>query len=640
MFVCVLSYLLWSLPVDPMNWSTLVPGYIFGLSRPRERGAVSLGFGAGYGEFAFMATECTELEWLEHDGVSFGRERVVMDDIGSAEIHWVNTDENIFFQVSSPKLPDLLLLVLEEFQFVNITSDHTIRFSNGWELASSAPWYGVSGSGNHYWENPAKAAFDSADWDKSIENEFFYPLTNKLPLKGTFILFIRIGYLSVVTFSIHKEHVINEVLFPMQLYEERLAEWKKESALSLWGMRALSNLLGNLAHYNGTLITKGYKRPLMSLLSIQPSRTKFPRPFLWDEGFHLLAIYEYRPRIALSILVGWLETQDESGWIPRELALSLRDRWSIPDRFLQQDPMVANPTSLVFVIRRMMPRMDGDMKFYFFQKLSKWLAHLMKTQASDTQGCFRWKQRTVDHCFASGLDDYPRSPRVITSECHLDLHVWLILLARTVTDLCQTDCLSHENLGKKLVGNLKIFAISKSFMADLVFAEIHSTHIGYVSLIPFALGSICLDDIESISHILVDVIPKLLGPVGLLSLSAEDKFYQTGESYWRGNVWGNINLLVVGALFGYATYMPREIGEYMRFVGEEIRTRWTSGMRAAWEKAGGPVEYMHPAGGGGGVYPFAGWTAAAMLLLDKPDQSWWNEAVSVMDCPNPENPNP
>jgi mannosyl-oligosaccharide glucosidase len=58
-----------------------------------------------------------------------------------------------------------------------------------------------------------------------------------------------------------------------------------------------------------------------SLLSFVPSRSIFPRGFLWDEGFHLLPILEWEFDLPIRILKNWLKTMDADGWIPRRFML-------------------------------------------------------------------------------------------------------------------------------------------------------------------------------------------------------------------------------------------------------------------------------------------------------------------------------
>ena len=65
-------------------------------------------------------------------------------------------------------------------------------------------------------------------------------------------------------------------------------------------------------------------------------------------------------------------------------------------------------------------------------RLVAWYGFLDRSQkSSNPKKCYRWFGRTAARCLASGLDDYPRGLYVNDDECHLDLHSWMLLFART-----------------------------------------------------------------------------------------------------------------------------------------------------------------------------------------------------------------
>jgi mannosyl-oligosaccharide glucosidase len=74
-------------------------------------------------------------------------------------------------------------------------------------------------------------------------------------------------------------------------------------------------------------------------------------------------------------------------------------------------------------------------------------------------------------------------------------------------------------------------------------------HKGYISIFPLLLGLIPVDS----PHLgaLLDMISDpahLWSDYGLRSLSKSDEFYSTGENYWRGPIWINMNYLALSSL--------------------------------------------------------------------------------------------
>ena len=237
---------------------------------------------------------------------------------------------------------------------------------------------------------------------------------------------------------------------------------------------ALSSLLGGLGSFRGRLLarTEEGEKPVRLrssvLFSGVPSRSFFPRGFLWDEGFHGLLLARWQPRIFLEVLGHWLELQQANGWIPREVPLGAEQERRVPKQFLTQDSKVANPPSFLLPLSWLLSVEDEklakqaglskkelrDLVLSFsaqaLPRLGAWFAFLERSQkSSHPSKCFRWQGRTAAHCLASGLDDYPRGLLVNEDECHLDLQSWMALFARTLARLCQHLAEEGEALSKE-----------------------------------------------------------------------------------------------------------------------------------------------------------------------------------------------
>lgn len=76
--------------------------------------------------------------------------------------------------------------------------------------------------------------------------------------------------------------------------------------------KALKQLLQGLSYEYGTLILKNGSRNLPNepkpLLSLTPSRKRFPWGFLWDDGFHCELLSRHNPSLTLKIIKSWLDS--------------------------------------------------------------------------------------------------------------------------------------------------------------------------------------------------------------------------------------------------------------------------------------------------------------------------------------------
>ncbi|PVU96618.1 hypothetical protein BB559_002318 [Furculomyces boomerangus] len=229
-----------------------------------------------------------------------------------------------------------------------------------------------------------------------------------------------------------------------------------------------------------------------TLFTSTPSRSAFPRGFLWDEGFHQMLIGEFDNDISLEIIKSWFDTMDDDGWISREKILGEEARSRVPGEFQIQRKNIANPPTLFMAIQKYVYKLEehlleqenietsvfnkdieGIIEFYLNSpKFSpgihlthstslgiKWLDEIYPklklhfnwintTQFGDlsihrasrnpeNEYCYRWRGRTVNHTLASGLDDYPRSFPPSDHELHVDLISWSALMAKVLSQVAE-----------------------------------------------------------------------------------------------------------------------------------------------------------------------------------------------------------
>ncbi len=86
------------------------------------------------------------------------------------------------------------------------------------------------------------------------------------------------------------------------------------------------------------------------MITGSPSRSLFPRGFLWDEGFHNLLICQFDHELCFLIIESWLTTEMD-GWIPREQARGKEAEGNANVNFLEQNPNEANPPTILIPLR-------------------------------------------------------------------------------------------------------------------------------------------------------------------------------------------------------------------------------------------------------------------------------------------------
>lgn len=443
---------------------------------------------------------------------------------------------------------------------------------------------------------------------------------------------------------------------------------------------ALSNMMGSIGYFYGSSqvqsqYTKGpvpyWKAPLYTSV---PSRSFFPRGFLWDEGFHGLLISIWDLEIELDIINHWFDLMNIEGWIPREMILGQEALAKVPEEFVTQINTNANPPTFFLTLHFILKHKQEEVLKKHFQflynlypRLQAWFNWFNTTQAGDISSTYRWRGRdgTTNKelnpkTLTSGFDDYPRASHPNIDERHVDLRCWIAFAANIMYQISEIlnhpsnkyqetyHYLSDNDLLNKLhlsphtqtyadfgLHTDKVFLRKSSspsrshiqpsetiriVMEDPTLRYVDSSF-GYVSLFPFIL-QIINPRSPQLGKILQDLInPDLLWTkYGLRSLAKISPFYMKYNTehdapYWRGAIWMNLNYLTVRAAYYYSNIEGPYKNEAKK-IYQNLRKNLIQNVIKQYKKSGYIWEnYGDIHGEGKNSHPFTGWTSLIVLLM-------------------------
>ncbi|KAJ8704064.1 hypothetical protein PYW07_013358 [Mythimna separata] len=404
-----------------------------------------------------------------------------------------------------------------------------------------------------------------------------------------------------------------------------------------------------------------------------PSRSFFPRGFLWDEGFHGLLIGRWSPDIQMDIAAHWMDLINVEGWIPREQILGAEALARVPKEFVVQSNAAANPPMLLIQLAHMVkirPELFVSGSKHrntldrMYSRLQAWYQWFQISQRGDEPTSYRWRGRDDDglqlnpKTLTSGLDDYPRASHPSDIERHVDLRCWMFAAAdamTTIADVLQRDSSKYEATrdqlaDEDLLNDLHWSSHTQTYAdfglhtdaVKLVRQQPKSPNegarvvrsvaappqprlvtsaFGYVSLFPMLL-KVLKPDSEKLGKILEDLDkPDLLwSPYGLRSLSKSAPLYMKRNTehdppYWRGQIWIPINYLALSSLKHYA----KSDGPYRARAAElnaRLRDNVVRNILNEYKRTGYLFEqYSGEDGKGSGCKPFNGWTALVVLIM-------------------------
>lgn len=422
---------------------------------------------------------------------------------------------------------------------------------------------------------------------------------------------------------------------------------KVDSEAMIVGRAAIGNLLGGIGYFYGQskiALPPGFTQNNgdkfisywpAALFTAVPSRSFFPRGFLWDEGFHQLLIWRWDINICMDIIGHWLDLINIDGWIPREQILGAEALSKVPQEFVLQYPSNGNPPTLFLVLRDLVHHAktskisvkEDDLHTFLSQaygRLGAWFQWFNNTQPGKDVNSFYWHGRDDTttkelnpKTLQSGLDDYPRASHPSNEERHLDLRCWMLLAAECMQSIAEllgmTNGLEKDyfKMAQELsnfegLNQMHLDSVSGAYFdfgnhtekvrlrwheikdVDIVKRElVRETletpqlalvpHFGYVSLFPFMMGIIPAESwILGKQLELLSNRSTLWTDYGLRSLSKTSSIYMKRNTehdppYWRGPIWINMNYMILSALHHYS----QEDGPYKDRAGtlyEELRS--------------------------------------------------------------------
>ncbi|XP_038034801.2 mannosyl-oligosaccharide glucosidase [Anas platyrhynchos] len=437
---------------------------------------------------------------------------------------------------------------------------------------------------------------------------------------------------------------------------------------------ALSNMLGGMGYFHGRSLVQSplHERPVpypeTSLFTAVPSRSFFPRGFLWDEGFHQLLLARWDPELSREVIAHWFDLMNAEGWIPREQILGEEALAKVPPEFVVQHSETANPPTLFLALQQLLGTAPLPYLRRLFPRLRAWYEWYNSTQAGPLPYTFRWRGRDTDperflnpKTLASGLDDYPRASHPSADERHLDLRCWMALASQVLAEAAERlgepaepyrhmqRALSDSELLERLhwAEELGAFADYGNHSRAVglrreagraapgrpppeprlvrVVREAPRPRfvgaLGYVSLFPLLL-QLLPPDSPRLAPLLAAMRSEkqLWTPFGLRSLARDSPLYMQRNTehdppYWRGSVWVNINYLALRALHAYGS-LPGPHRERAAELYRELRHNLVANLYRQYADSGYLWEhYSDSSGAGQGSHPFTGWSALVVLVM-------------------------
>ncbi|RDX71339.1 Mannosyl-oligosaccharide glucosidase GCS1 [Mucuna pruriens] len=411
----------------------------------------------------------------------------------------------------------------------------------------------------------------------------------------------------------------NQLKYKEQEFDEKfekifnLADKVDSESISV-GKAAIGSLLGGIGYFYGQS-----KIALPRILNLRehvnhisywpaelytavPSRSFFPRGFLWDE-----------------------DLMNIDGWIPREQILGAEALSRVPEEFVPQHPTNGNPPTLFLALNDIINGLKNneftaidknEISLFLeraFVRLEAWFHWFNTTQSGKQMSSYYWHgrdNRTIlelnPKTLSSGLDDYPRASHPSADERHLDLRCWMLLAADCMHSI--QELLNKESKPEGMnYGSTAISLLDFELLNQMHFDDAYGAYFDFGNHTEkvrlkwkepeaghnYAARQLVRDVLERpvlrlVPHIgygswilekqleLISNHSLLWTNYGLRSLAKTSSFYMKRNTehdppYWRGPVWINMNYRILSALHHYS----KENGPYQdkaKAIYEELRS--------------------------------------------------------------------
>ncbi|XP_061360752.1 mannosyl-oligosaccharide glucosidase GCS1 isoform X2 [Gastrolobium bilobum] len=444
---------------ESLYWGTYRPHVYLGI---RARSKWNEEFGSGAQLFFYLADEGSNVLDVSRENLNIHEDSLLASgsrpDIGDWQLHLKSTDdlELHYSGFNTPHFHNLSDLVEE-----NLASQ--IRKHARLQLS------------------------DSSD---DSPNVFVFQIIGGFPFTTDIVLISGTGSESSRVeervSNLTGTSLSNQLTYKEQAFDEKfekifnLAEKVDSESISV-GKAAVGNLLGGIGYFYGQSKIAVSRIPNLrehlnyisywpaELYTAVPSRSFFPRGFLWDEGFHQLLIWRWDIHISLDIIGHWLDLMNIDGWIPREQVLGAEALSRVPEEFVPQYPTNGNPPTLFLALNDIINGLKNkeftsiersEISLFLeraFVRLEAWFQWFNTTQSGNQMSSYYWHgrdNRTMRELnpktLSSGLDDYPRASHPSADERHLDLRCWMLFAAdcmHSIEELLDKETKPGRNYG-------------------------------------------------------------------------------------------------------------------------------------------------------------------------------------------------